>query len=394
MQHLYKISGKIQPYAWGGTQFIPSFLNQPEATTKAAEYWLGAHPSAPALINGEVNLYNFILNAPQLILGEEVAQKFNELPFLLKVLDVAQMLSIQVHPSKQSAIEGFEKEEQLGIPINAPHRNYKDKNHKPEMMIALSEFWLLHGFKSSEAIAATLKSVDGWDYLFQLFQDKGLKYLYEWLMNLNDEEAAFYLKPIVENSVEAFQQNLLKKSDPAYWVAKAYRDGFLDNGYDKGLFSIYLMNIVCLQPGEAIFQGAGLLHAYLEGQNIEVMANSDNVLRGGLTPKHIDVSELMKHVAFDGIIPQVQQPSQNWMHAFNCPVDDFGISVIQLQEDEKALQTVSAEIILGIDGAAEITYLKEKLNVKKGEAIFIIANTNFLLKSDGYFKAVRAYVNI
>ena len=149
-----KITGKVQHYAWGGLSFIPNLIGfENTSNTPCAEYWMGAHPSASSIVtNVNEPLNTIIENNKEAMLTTKINEQFGELPFLFKVLDVKDMLSIQVHPTKEEAVKGFEKEEALGIAINASNRNYKDKNHKPEIMIALGEFWLLHGFLSVEKI--------------------------------------------------------------------------------------------------------------------------------------------------------------------------------------------------------------------------------------------------
>ncbi len=145
---IFKIKGRVQNYAWGGKNFIADLLDIHHRDQPIAEYWMGAHTKAPAIVESTSQaLDELIASSPQEMLGKAVANKFGELPYLFKVLDVEDVLSIQVHPTKSEAETGFEKENKLGIPLSAANRNYKDKNHKPEVMVALSEFWLLHGFE-------------------------------------------------------------------------------------------------------------------------------------------------------------------------------------------------------------------------------------------------------
>src|SRR5919112_2494898 len=154
---IYFLKGKVQHYSWGGFQFIPQLLQiNNEEQKPCAEYWLGAHPGQPSTVivnNKEFSLNTFIEECKEDVLGATVAKRFETLPYLFKVLDVRQMLSIQVHPNKEWAKKSFESENERGIPLSAPHRNYKDTNHKPELMVALSDFWLLHGFKPAEQLA-------------------------------------------------------------------------------------------------------------------------------------------------------------------------------------------------------------------------------------------------
>ena len=161
MQAIYPIEGRVQHYSWGGYQYIPSLLQLSNEEEKPfAEYWLGAHPAFPSFLKGEKQtLPELIQTGGAAILGEAPWTRFASLPFLLKVLDVRQMLSIQVHPSKQEAVKSYQAEQDAGIPLTAAHRNYKDDNHKPEQMVAIGEFWLLHGFKPAEPLLALLTSV-------------------------------------------------------------------------------------------------------------------------------------------------------------------------------------------------------------------------------------------
>jgi mannose-6-phosphate isomerase len=360
-----------------------------------AEYWLGAHPSASAeLIDGGIRstLNELIERDPVHALGEGIYKEFGELPYLLKVLDVKQMLSIQVHPSKKEAELGFEKEELAGIPINASNRNYKDRNHKPEVMVALSEFWLLHGFKEKVSLEKTLMDVPEFNILSPLFKREGYKALYQFVMEMSVEEVNAFLMQTVKRELRYKRDGLLTKADPGWWVAKLFEGVEQITNIDKGVFSIYFFNIVNVQPGEAVFQGAGLPHAYLEGQNIELMANSDNVLRGGLTPKYIDVPELIKHTLFEGIIPMVMKGNEirSGEKNYPCPVPDFAISKIDLNGNMSYHNTSeSMEILLVTDGGA---VLNNSMALKKGEAICVLPGANYTLISSGNCTIFKAFV--
>jgi mannose-6-phosphate isomerase len=378
---IYKLQGTPQHYAWGGSHFIPALLGIQNVEGKPyAEYWMGAHPSAPGKFETDGELlswYDLIQKDPVKYLGEKVYGKFGELPYLFKVLDVKEMLSIQVHPTKKEAAKGFDREEAAEIPINAPHRNYKDRNHKPEVMVALSDFWLLHGFKKEDELRETLQSVPEFASLIPVFEKEGYYGLYKAVMEMPTEQADEILRPIVEREL---QSNHFR-TKPGYWVKKLYENGFEGNNIDRGIFSIYFFNIVELAPGQAIFQGAGVPHAYLEGQNVELMANSDNVLRGGLTPKHIDVPELLKHIVFEGIQPNVLNPavSDDGEINYPLPVDDFAISAIELQDrQEYESESNSAEIFLVMTGAITIS---DELICKKGEAFVVLPNTKYTIRA-------------
>lgn len=368
---MFKLKGKVQHYAWGGKDFIPALLSVSNKDDRPyAEYWMGVHPSAPASIelNGEsIDLPSLIQTSIEKYLGPEVLKNFNDLPFLLKILDVKEMLSIQVHPSKEEAVKGFERENQLGIDINSPNRNYKDANHKPEMMLALSEFWLLHGFQTQEKLERTLSLVPEFTELGAIFKQKGYRELYQHVMEMDQEEVDAFISPLAARILPAYEKQELPKSSPDFWAARAMKT--YPGKFDRGIFSIYFFNLVNLKKGEAIFQGAGLPHAYLEGQNVELMSNSDNVLRGGLTPKYVDVDELMKHTLFEPIIPQKMEPVVYGPEKrYNCPVPDFGMSLVTLQENEEcSFQAITPEIVFVLAGNG----LLSKEMASKGNAFFV-----------------------
>lgn len=390
---IFKIKGCIQHYAWGGNTFIPELLGLPVNEQPSAEYWLGAHPSASAKmeLNG-LSLNELIQKDPSGTLSEEVYSKFGELPYLLKVLDVKQMLSIQVHPTKAEAELGFDREEAAGIPINAPNRNYKDRNHKPEVMVALSDFWLLHGFKEKSLLEKTLSDVQEFNILLPLFKRDGYKALYQFVMEMSTDEVNVFLMQVVKREIRYKKEGLLTKADPGWWVAKLFEGVDHITDIDRGVFSIYFFNIVNAKPGEAVFQGAGLPHAYLEGQNIELMANSDNVLRGGLTPKYIDVPELMKHTLFEGIVPNIMKGNEIHIGEKNypCPVPDFAISKIELKGNMTYSNiTEGMEIILVTEGGAVLNNL---MVLKKGESICLLPQASYSIVSSGHCTLFKAFV--
>jgi mannose-6-phosphate isomerase len=393
---IFKLKGFNQHYAWGGFHFIPDLLGISNPDNKPfAEYWMGAHPSASSKLQtpeGEILLSELIQKDPEAALTKEVYQKFGELPYLLKVLDVKDMLSIQVHPTKAEAEKGFDAEEASGIPINAPNRNYKDRNHKPEVMVALSDFWLLHGFKEKALLEKTLEEVQEFNILLPLFRREGYKALYQFVMEMPQQEVNVFLMQVVRREIRKKMDAELTKADPGWWVAKLFENGQPIGDIDKGVFSIYFFNIVNAKPGEAVFQGAGLPHAYLEGQNIELMANSDNVLRGGLTPKYIDVPELMKHTLFEGITPNVMKGSEIRIGEKNypCPVPDFAISKIALHGNSSyANSTEGLELFIVTDGGAVIN---NHMVVKKGEALCMFPGASYEIQSSGECTLYKAFV--
>lgn len=377
---LYQISGKIQHYAWGGFEYLPALLNlKNEKKAPFAEYWLGAHPKAASTVRldsgEEADLDKLLAENPALYLGGKVAERFGRLPYLFKVLDVYDMLSIQVHPSKEEAEKGFARENAAGIPLHAPGRNYKDDNHKPEMMVALSPFYLLHGFLQRDALRRRLETIPELRALCPVFDEQGYKGLYGKVMNLAQKEVDSLLLPLLRRISPLYKENRLQKEQPDFWAARALATGMTKEDHiDRGIFSIYFFNLLKLQPGEGIFQAAGVPHAYLEGQNIELMANSDNVLRGGLTTKHVDVKELLKHIVFEGIEPHIlKRHAGSRQVIFPCPVPDFFLEHLRLKAGEEfSFTSRSVEIALLTEGEAGFKGAGS-LTLGKGQAVLATA---------------------
>jgi mannose-6-phosphate isomerase len=395
-ERFYKLKGVIQHYAWGGHRFIPELVGVSASSTEpSAEYWMGAHPSAPSQIMVDqhwVALNQLIMANPSDTINQAVMERFGELPYLFKVLDVKDMLSIQVHPTKASAEAGFDAENLAGIPINAPYRNYKDRNHKPEVMVALSEFWLLHGFKSKEALEDILRNTPELKILLPLFKQEGIKGLYQFVMEMEQTDVNNMLTPLVKRAIRQKNEGLIDQTDPGWWAAKLYETTGITEVIDRGIFSIYFFNIVKANQGEAVFQKAGVPHAYLEGQNIELMANSDNVLRGGLTPKHVDVPELMKHTLFEEVVPDIMKgvPGSGGELVFPCPVPDFGLSKIDLTTGAAyQASSYSLEILIVTEGSV---LLNQSMVLKKGDSAAILANSAYTLTATGAATIFKAFV--
>ncbi len=337
----FPLTGFVQHYDWGGYDFIPALQGIENAARKPyAELWLGAHPKGMSRIDagsGWEPLDQFIARNPDATLGKKAAAAFqNRLPFLFKVLDVRQMLSIQAHPTKAAAGAGFRRENELGIPVDAPNRVYRDDNHKPEALAALTGFWLLHGFKTPEAIRQTLSSSPELRVLSDRFAADDISGLYRYVMEMPQQTVDQILAPLWARLDKEWAVRPPAKDRPDYWATLAFRDYTHDGHFDRGIFSIYLFNLVHLQPGEGIYQGAGIPHAYLEGVNMELMANSDNVYRGGLTTKHIDVPELLANLDFTPVTPRIIQPValSRTESAYPTPAPDFALSRIDLKPGE------------------------------------------------------------
>jgi mannose-6-phosphate isomerase len=365
VQSIYKLEGKIQHYSWGGYLYIPELLhleNNPQQPF--AEYWLGAHPNHPS----SLQISGALMALNDFIKNENKTP--DVLPYLLKVLDVRQMLSIQVHPDKHNAKIGFDHENKLGIPLTAAHRNYKDDNHKPELMVALSDFWLLHGFKPAKELQKTLEQTTELNFLLPFFKNKDFRGLYEHVMLINQEQINLILQSLSDRIMPLYKNDLLQKNSPDFWAARAIESFCSNKNFDRGIFSIYFFNLLHLAEGQGIYQPAGLPHAYLEGQNVEIMANSDNVLRAGLTNKHIDVPELLKHVRFEPTYPNILEADTN-EYLFAPPVDEFTITSFQLGAHEsKKIKANAFSILLMIEGEMEAGENEYEIILSKGEALF------------------------
>ena len=396
---LFRIEGKVQNYDWGGDRFIPNLVSEPIAPkTTYAEYWLGAHLKAPSKVitdTGSVSLELFLDQNITENLGEDVAKDFGKLPYLFKVLDVSKMLSIQVHPSIAAAKIGYKKENEQGIPLTASNRNYKDENHKPEIMVALTDFWLLHGFLEQEKLVKNLKETLELSFLLNTFLEEGYLGLYKKVMEYSQEEVNTILRPLVKRILPKFVNNELEKSSPAYWAAKSLNNTDSED-IDKGIFSIYFFNILNLSRGEAVFQDAGVPHAYLEGVNMELMANSDNVLRAGLTSKHIDVDELIKNTKFEETIPNILLGDENIANGevvFKTKAKDFELSKIELTETVSHASTSnSVEILMALKGAATVSQNKESISLNKGQSVLIKANTTYKITTNSEVEIYKASV--
>ena len=333
---VYRLELGVQHYAWGDIHFIPELLGIENLEGKPyAELWLGTHQDLPSHVEveGERWLLSEVLD--------------DELPYLLKILSAKKPLSIQAHPTEQQAREGFARENAEEVPIDAPHRNYKDEHHKPELLCALTDFYALRGFRSDPPP----------------FPGSSLKELYERLMTLPQHEVDAVLAP----KIEELQGGEYRKEDREYWVLRCHEE-FSDEGhYDRGLFSVYLLNLIRLRPGDAIYLGAGTLHAYLEGSGVEIMANSNNVLRGGLTKKHIDIAELLKTVVFEGEEPGVLHPvptsDSEWK--YETTAHEFELRRIEGPHENDAEH--GPEILLVVDGEAIIG----PYHIRRGEAVCI-----------------------
>ena len=371
----------------------PSTIKRPQA-----ELWMGAHPKAPSMVfyNEEWrSLPDLIQSNPEDILGPAITRKFyNNLPFLFKILAIAEPLSIQAHPSKKEAREGFARENREKIPLDAPHRNYKDENHKPEMICALQSLSALKGFRKVQDIVGLMDKIGapsqemGLDILQDQPDRKGLKNFFHDIMTMDRE-----IQRRVVNEVVASAEKFSNTDQIFEWVIRLSREC----PGDIGVLSPIFLNLVQLNPGEAIHIPAGELHAYLEGTGLELMASSDNVLRGGLTPKHIDVPELLKILDFQYHEVEILRPERQKTgeHLYPKVSDDFILSVISLDKGGfyESPQRRNVEIMICMTGHAQVTDLgsEEIMELSKGTSVIIPAAVK-QYRLEGEFTVYKATV--
>jgi mannose-6-phosphate isomerase len=380
----------IQPYAWGSRTAIAELQGRtcPTATPEA-ELWLGAHPGAPSRI-GDRSLLEHIRSAPERVLGTPVVERFGPgLPFLLKVLAAETPLSLQAHPSLEQAREGFAREDAQGVPRGAPHRNYKDATHKPELICALTPFDALCGFRSVEGTLVLFDLLAS-PQLEQLIEPlraspdaRGLARTFETLMTLPDSRRA----ATVDAAVQACRTLSAKVGgafqEEARW---AVRLAELYPG-DPGVVGALLLNLLRLQPGEAIFLPAGNLHAYLNGVGVEIMANSDNVLRGGCTPKHVDVPELLRVLDFrpGPVTPLRASRAEDGEEVFEAPAPEFRLSRVVLKPGSRVSPSRRGpEILLCTEGEARVSLGGDGLALPRGCSAFVAAEEGaYSLEGEG-----------
>jgi mannose-6-phosphate isomerase len=381
MNKISLLRNSIQNYAWGSTTKIPELLGEKNPGSEPfAELWMGAHPKAPSMANCDgkwISLQKLIDTKPREILGIEVAKRFNnKLPYLFKVLAAAKPLSIQAHPSLEQAKEGFARENRLGVPLDADNRNYKDDNHKPECICALSEFWALCGFRNISDIILMMRTIcplglaEKIDMLEKNPNPEGLKQFYTNLMTMKAKTRKQIIKEAVQNAKDRSDED-----NTFYWIVRI-ADEYPS---DIGILSPILLNLIHLKPGQALFLKAGELHAYLKGLGMELMANSDNVLRGGLTPKHIDVPELLKALNFRSQSINILEgvPLTKNERVFETPAAEFVLSTISVTEEQPYQRPgqKSVEILMCIEGSANLSGYdnNENYNVKRGDSLIITA---------------------
>ena len=358
---LFKITNRARDYAWGSTTLIPDYFGIAATGRPMAEIWFGTHEGSPTRLVDDNQSLTEALGGKQL-------------PFLLKILAAETPLSIQAHPNSAQAAEGFARENAAGIGFQATDRNYKDDRHKPEMIVALTEFEALCGFKTEKQIRNLLESM-----LDPTDVSEGLKSLVShWLEIFASEDGLQNLFVDITNrrgNLDGVTAELTQQANLSAQFELAARLNILYPG-DPGVILALLMNHVWLEPGEALFLPAGNIHAYLSGLGIEIMASSDNVLRGGLTPKHVDVAELQKVLTFAGgpvDLVKTKELSRG-LFEYVAPVDDFILYRAELSGDVVMadLNIPGASIVLCTAGEIAVSNsIEERVVLQRGEAAFI-----------------------
>ena len=384
------LRGAIRTYAWGSRTAIAEFTGRPvPAAHPEAELWFGAHPADPAWLEtdkGEISLLDALAADPEGELGPGSRARFGDvLPFLVKVLAADEPLSLQAHPSAEQAVEGYLREEQLGIPVSSPVRNYRDKSHKPELLVAMHAFEALAGFREASRTSELLRAlaVSDLDPFIDLLSDKsdadGLRALFTTWITAPQPDIDVLVPAVLEGAIQYVSSGATEFAAEAKTVLE------LGERYpgDAGVLASLLLNRISLAPGEAIFLPAGNLHAYLRGVGLEVMANSDNVLRGGLTPKHVDVPELLRVLDFT---PTAEARLRAHTHregfglVYETPTDEFAVALLELQgeylghEMDASSSHEGPQILLCTEGCATVHAKSRSLTLHHGTAGWVAAD--------------------
>lgn len=384
------LRGALRNYAWGSHTAIADFTGRPSPTIHPeAELWLGAHPGDPAWLEsdgGERSLLDIITADPEGQLGQSMRDRFGDaLPFLAKVLAAEEPLSLQAHPSAAQAAEGFTREDRLGIPVSAPDRNYRDRSHKPELIVALDAFEALAGFRPVARTVELLRalSVPALEPFVNLLSGQsaadGLRALFTTWITAPQATLDVLVPTVLDGAVDYLRSGATTFAKEAKTTLQL---GELYPG-DAGVLAAMLLNRVSLEPGEGIYLPAGNLHSYLHGVGFEVMANSDNVLRGGLTPKHVDVPELLRVLDFTpteeaALHPQVVQDGIETV--YDTPATEFAVSVLRIEGADVGHQIDAparhdgAQVLLCTEGSIQLHAKSGVLTLARGASAWVAAD--------------------
>lgn len=398
---MHRITGTERHYEWGSPTLIPEFLGNEPTGVPVAEFWLGAHPAAPSFVVGGESegqgdeaadspagppaeartLTEYIASDPVAVLGEDVANRFDGvLPFLLKLIAPVHPLSLQVHPDIERAAARFAEENARGIPLDSPERNYRDPNHKPEMLYALTTFQAMAGFRAPRRAAELVRGLGTplTERLRRILRAKpDAEGVAEAFATLLQEETRPTAQEVGE--VAAACARRLAAGSPSPRVDRTVVALQADHPGDPGVVASLLLNPVTLQPGETLFVPAGSVHAYLSGLGIEVMASSDNVLRAGLTAKPIDVPEMLACVDYVAAPPIRIAPERisGATEVYYAPVDDFELGITRVTEPDGEIELPGRgpRVILGVEGTVTVTSGAVSETLTRGEAVFVRADS-------------------
>ena len=385
----------MQNYPWGSTSDIPELLGTANPQNEpVAELWLGAHPKAPSAVlrqQGEQSLIELIKAEPDAVLGADTVKRFGpRLPFLLKILAAEKALALQVHPTEAQAMDGFERENALGIQLGAPQRNYLDRNHKPELICALGSFDCLVGFRSVTEIATELEALHI-DTMAEVIEDfcqsrsiGGLKRLFESIMSMECGREQRFVQEVVEKAMAA-------TGGRYEWIVE------LDRQYpgDIGVVSPLFLNLLRLHTGQAVYLAPGTVHAYLGGLGIELMANSDNVARGGLSARHVDKPEFLRILRYNDspIEPLHPVEMDRGFDEYEVPSSDFRLFRIRLNRGVRytSARNRAVEILICTRGMAKLCVDAHgaDYSIQKGDSFLVPASSPaYTIEGEGtLFKA-------
>ena len=382
------IHGAIRTYAWGSRSAIAEFTGRPAPTMHPeAELWLGAHPADPAQLEGpqgQTSLLDAISADPQGQLGSAVRDRFGDvLPFLVKVLAAEEPLSLQAHPSAEQAVEGYLREDHRGVPLKSPVRNYRDRSHKPELLVALGDFEALVGFRPAARSVALMRALEvpGLDPFIGLLSDQsdasGLRALFTTWITAPQPDLDVLIPAVLEGAVTYIRSGATEFASEVKAVLE------LGERYpgDAGVLAALLLNRVSLKCGEGIFLPAGNLHSYLQGMGMEVMANSDNVLRGGLTPKHVDVPELLRVLDFTPVADtRVHTHRDGIEMVYETPTAEFAASVLTLDGEDLGHEVdapaghAGPQILVCTEGSVAVRAKSGEIRMQRGAAAWVAAD--------------------
>jgi len=362
---LEKLTNQALDYAWGSTTLISDYFGIPATGAPMAEIWFGTHDGSPTKVVGSDSSLHTLL---------EAQGRSSRLPFLLKILAAGAPLSIQAHPNPEQAIEGFARENAAGIPISASHRNYKDDLAKPEQIVALSEnFDALVGFADPRVV------IEKFEELQEVASNELKSLLTKWVSWLGEQDGIrkVFLDTLTSADVtESLISDLVDAAEQCPGLVDLVSYLNTHHGLDRGIASALLLNHMTLKKGEAVFVPAGMPHAYLSGLGIEIMLASDNVLRGGLTPKHIDVEELSRVLVFEATEPKLTTTKvlANGLSRFEIPTKEFDFYSVSVGSNNLLmdLNLPGDAVVLCVSGALAVSNSKEERQViNPGEAAFI-----------------------